>query len=77
MKYQPDKDKMADISEEGDKPDDVIKKEGGGETKQAVVEQKTDDVVAVETPRTAKDEITNNVCSDRIDIDLVSFHTLR
>ena len=75
MRYQPDKDKMADISEEGDKPDDVIKKEGEGETKQAVVEQKTDDVVAVETPRTAKDEITNNVCSDRI--DLVSFHNLR
>jgi hypothetical protein len=54
---------MADISEEGDKPDEVVKKEGDGETQQAVVEDKTDDVVAVETPSTAKDEGTNDVCS--------------
>jgi hypothetical protein len=60
VKYRPDKDKMAEISEEGDKPDDVIKKEG--EVEQVVVEEKTDEVVAVETPSTAKDEVTNDVC---------------
>ncbi len=53
---------MAEISEEGDKPEDVIKKEGEGEMEQAVVEDKTDEVVAVETPSTAKDEVTNDVC---------------
>ena len=53
---------MAEISEEGDKPDDVIKKEGEGEVEQVVVEEKTDEVVAVETPSTAKDEVTNDVC---------------
>jgi hypothetical protein len=29
---------------------------------QVVVEEKTDEVVAVETPSTAKDEVTNDVC---------------
>ena len=53
---------MAEISEEGDKPEDVIKKEGEGEMEQAVVEDKTDEVVAVETPSSAKDEVTNDVC---------------
>ncbi|CAB3995944.1 androglobin-like isoform X3 [Paramuricea clavata] len=61
VKYHPEKDKMAEISEEGDKPDDVIKKEGEGEVEQVVVEEKTDEVVAVETPSTAKDEVTNDL----------------
>ena len=48
---------MAEISEEGDKLDDVIKKEV--ETEQVIVEE--NEVAAVETPSTVKDDVTNNV----------------
>lgn len=60
VKYHRDKDKMAEISEEGDKLDDVIKKESEGEVE--VVEEKTEEGVAVETTSTTKNEVTNNVC---------------
>ena len=59
VKYHRDKDKMAEISEEGDKLDDVVKKESEGEME--VVEEKTEEGGAVETSMT-KNEDANNVC---------------
>ena len=60
VKYHRDKDKMAEISEEGDKLDDVVKKESEGEME--VVEEKTEEGGAVETTSMTKNEDANNVC---------------
>ena len=49
---------MAEISEEGDKQEDVMKKESEGE----LVEEKTEEGVVVDTTSVTKNEVANNVC---------------